>query len=222
MAPLVGPGTCILTLQNGIDSVTGLGEAFGAGRVLGGTAHISAVVQSPGLIRHTATERLFLGEPGGGVSERCRALAAAFEAAGVTAELSPDITLDIWRKFVVLTAFSGITCAARAPIGGIREEPALIDLFRLAVAETIDVGRAAGVSLDEAEAEAAEAGIQVLPPETRSSMLEDLNRGRRLELPWLSGRVAELGRELGQPTPTHSFIDAVLRPHVRGAANRQR
>ena len=55
-----------------------------------------------------------------------------------------------------------------------------------------------------------------LPPQTKSSMLEDLERGRRLELPWLSGAVVRIGAEVGVPTPTHQFITAVLRPHVNG------
>ena len=60
------------------------------------------------------------------------------------------------------------------------------------------------------------AGLQALPPQAKSSMLEDLERGRRLELPWLSGAVVRIGREAGVATPIHTFINAVLKPHVDG------
>ena len=87
-----------------------------------------------------------------------------------------------------------------------------------AAREAMSVARAKGVALPDTVRDEIEQSFRALPPHMRSSMLEDLERGRRLELPWLSGAVVRIGREVGVPTPTHTFITNVLRPHVNGTA----
>ena len=125
--------------------------------------------------------------------------------------------LDIWNKFVRLSVMSGMTAVTRSPLGVINSDPELRSMLEKAVREAIAVAQAKGIAVPESTVDDVAKAYAALPPQTKSSMLEDLERGRRLELPWLSGAVVRIGREVGVPTPTHSFINAVLRPHVNGS-----
>src|SRR5262249_50067670 len=102
--------------------------------------------------------------------------------------------------------------------GKIANDPELLAMALGAFREGAAVAQARGVAIPAQLVDGAAATLAALPPETKSSMLEDLERGRRLELPWLSGAVVPLGRELGVEAPTHRFIAAVLGPHVGGRA----
>jgi 2-dehydropantoate 2-reductase len=90
-------------------------------------------------------------------------------------------------------------------------------MLKAAARETLAVARAKGVAVPGTIDEDVAVAYKALPPQAKASMLEDLERGRRIELPWLSGAVARIGREVGVPTPIHTFINAVLKPHVDGA-----
>ena len=215
--PLVGPHTGVVTFQNGVDAPEVLARRLGAGHVVGGVAKIASVVAEPGVIRHTGTMAAFLfGELDGTRSERVVALAEACAAAAVDHELSADIRREIWDKMAFLATFAGLTSLLRLPIGPIRKDPSTRALLRAALEEAFAVARAKGVDLPDDFVERTLAHCDRLPFEMKSSMLQDLERGRRLELPWLSGTIARLGGELGVATPTHAFIAAALMLHADG------
>ena len=214
--PLVGPRTLVIPFQNGVDSVSVLTRALGTEHVAGGTAYVAAVVSEPGRIRHTAMGRLIFGPLNGAMPEvlvklRDVCLKARFESA-----LSESVQVDIWSKFVRLTAFSGMTALTRTPFGPIRDDPALRAMLDDAVSESAAVARARGIPLPATILEDIRSATDALHPMARSSMLEDLERGRRLELPWLSGAVVRIGNELGVEVPTHRLIVTLLRPHMNG------
>jgi len=216
LPPLIGPETVVVPFQNGVDSVGQLVRAVGREHTGGGTAYVAAVITEPGVIRHTANERLTFGELDGTRSERLERLLEACAAAGFSASLSDHIERDIWRKFVWLSMFSGVTTVTRLPIGAIRQDPDMLTLCQAAAMEGMAVAHAKGVSLPLAVLDELVPGLLALPPAAKSSMLEDLERGRPLELPWLSGAVVRIGEELDVPTPTHRFLATVLAPHVSG------
>jgi 2-dehydropantoate 2-reductase len=217
MGPLLEPHTGVVTFQNGVDAPEVLARVLGAGHVLGGVAKIAAVLAEPGVVHHTGTMASFVvGELDNTRSKRVAALAGALEAAGVDHEVSADIWRDIWDKMAFLATFAGVTTLMRRPIGPIREDPPTCAMLHAGLEEAYAVARARGVGLADDFVEATLAHCDRLPFEMKSSMLQDLERGRRLELPWLSGTVARLGRELGVPTPTHSFIAASLKLHADG------
>jgi len=114
-----------------------------------------------------------------------------------------------------------MTAVTRSPIGPLRDDPDLFAMWQAALLETMAVARAKGVPLTMQVFEETLAMMQGLPPTAKSSMLEDLERGRPLELPWLSGAVLRIGSEVGVETPIHRFIATVLRPHVSGGASRR-
>ncbi len=125
--------------------------------------------------------------------------------------------VEIWAKFASLTVFSGMTTVTRSPIGVIANDPELSAMMTAAMQESFAVARASGFAVDESAVASRMAASAATAPGLKSSMLEDLERGRPLELPFLSGAVVRRGEERGVPTPIHRFITTVLKPHVRGA-----
>jgi 2-dehydropantoate 2-reductase len=218
LPPLVGPATIVIPFQNGVDSVDVLTRAVGREHVAGGTAYVAAVISEPGVIRHTAMNRLVFGPVSGPPPALLQQLRDACTSAGIDATLSDHIMIDVWTKFARLSVYSGMTSVTRSPIGVIREDPELFAMMQTALRESIAVARARHIPLPDSTFDDALKATVALPAGAKSSMLEDLERGRRIELPWLSGALIRAGEEVGTPTPTHRLITALLRPHVNGRA----
>ena len=147
---------------------------------------------------------------------RARAFVDACHAAGVDAELTQDIRRALWEKFVFLGALSGVTCLARQPLGYIRSDADLRATFEAAMRETVAVARTRGVTLPDDFIARQLRALDGLPAEMRSSMLNDLVAGHRLEAPWLSGRVAQLASQAGIEAPVNRTLYAALKPYVDG------
>jgi 2-dehydropantoate 2-reductase len=216
-AAVMREDSAIVSFQNGVEAVSLLSRRFGPDRVLGGLAQISAVIESPGVIRHNGTiQRLVFGELDGKRSTRAEAFLSACLAAGIDAHLSDNIERAIWEKFVFLVGLSGTTTLTRCPLGQIRENPLTRALLLQVMTEAAALGRARGVPLPEDAAARQLAFMDTLPRELVASMLGDLRRGNPLELEWLSGTVARASEELGIPAPANSFIRAALTLHAGG------
>jgi 2-dehydropantoate 2-reductase len=216
LPPLVGPQTLVVPFQNGVESIDVLTRIVGRSHVAGGTAYVAAVVAEPGVIRHTAMNRLIFGPVSGPAAPALQQLLNACRRSGIDAALSERILVDIWAKFARLSVFSGMTAITRCPIGPIRQDPELRTMAEDALHESIAVARAKQIPLPASTFTEIVGATEALPANARSSMLEDLERGRRLELPWLSGAVVRIGDEVGIATPTHRLIVRLLRPHVNG------
>ena len=213
--PLVGPGTAVIPLQNGIDAHERLLPILGSSAVMGGVAQISASITAPGVITQVGTfMRMIFGELDGSRSQRAEDFLALCQKAGFDAVLSDQIITDLWMKFILLAANASITALARQPIGLLRDDPDIRPVFIAAYQEVIDLARAKGVTLPSDAIDRVLEFNRHAPPTMRASMALDLERGNRLELPWLGGKVAELGRQLGVPTPTHGVMYAMLKPYA--------
>lgn len=216
--PLIGPDTAVIPLQNGIDAAERLIPILGSRAVMGGVAQISASITALGVIQQVGTfMRMIFGEFDGKPSQRAKDFLALCLKAGFDATLSEQIQTELWMKFILLASNASIMALARQPIGRLREDPDLRPIFLAAWQETIDVGRASGVALPADALDKILDFTSHAPPAMKASMALDLDRGNRLELPWLGGKVAELGRQLGVPTPTHSLMYAMLKPYIMGA-----
>jgi len=216
VAPLVGPSTAVLSLQNGVIKDDILRRHFGDA-VMGGVAYVATHISRPGVIEQLGTmQRLILGEYSGRRSPRAEALLAALLKAGIQAELSPDIRRTLWEKYSFLVGLSGTTTTMRTTLGPIRSHPRarafLHDLFR----ETVAVGRAHGVALPANYADDRLAFADTLPPGMTSSMHHDLERGNPLEVEWLSGGVVTLGAAVGVPTPANRAVWDILALYAEG------
>lgn len=218
LRPLLRDGTAVISFQNGVGADERLQRVLGPGYAVGGVAHIGAHIASPGVIHHTGTlARLTVGEYDRQVTTRVEAFVEAGRRAGFETVLSPDINRTIWEKFVFLAAFSGVTALARQAIGPLRGDADGRWFYAEAVAEAVAVARALGIDLPEDQVERVLTFTDTLPADMTSSMRGDLDRGARLELPWLSGEVVRLGRQTGVPTPLHRAILAVLKGMADGA-----
>jgi 2-dehydropantoate 2-reductase len=217
ISPLLAGGGVVIPFQNGVESIERVGAVVGAGQVMGGVAYIAAKIAEPGVIAHTGTMAQLRFGPVAPVQQAAAtALAAACKGAGVDAEIAADIRQALWMKFVFLVALSGLTSVARQPIGVIRADPDLRATFESAMREVRAVGRARGVALaDEFIAEQMRFA-DTLPAEMKSSMLNDLEAGNRLEAPWLSGAVARMANEMGVPAPVNATLYAALKPYSAG------
>ncbi len=216
--PIMGPDTYVVTVQNGVSGPKLISSVLGADRVLGGSTYIISHITGPGMIHHIGTfQRIVFGELDGRLSDRGRAFEKACADADIDVELTDQIETTMWEKFIPLTVMSGMTAITRLPIGPILDDPATAALVDAAIEEVVAVGRAKGVGLKDDAAPLVQGGVRSAPYETKSSMLVDLERGKKMELPWLSGAVARFGEETGVPTPTHAFIASALAPHAGGA-----
>jgi 2-dehydropantoate 2-reductase len=216
LQPLIGPDTVVITLQNGVEAMDMVAKHVGAEHVAGGAAYIVVVVDRPGHLRHTTAQSLVFGERDGRRSDRLVAFEEAGKRAGFGAKASAQVEADLWVKFVRLSTWSGMTSVTRSPMGVVRDDPALFAMMMTAIDEAIAVGTARGITFPSDIVESTLGMIRNFPATSKSSMLEDLERGRRLELPWLSGAVVRLGKDVGVPAPTHQFITAVLTPFASG------
>src|SRR5262247_59790 len=216
--PIVGPNTAVIPLQNGIDASERLLPILGKEAVLGGVAQISATIAEPGVIRQTGTfMRLVFGELDGRPSHRAAAFLSLCQAAKFEAVHSTSILTALWEKFVLLATNSSVVALTRLPFGKLREDPDVFALFAKAVAEVAAVGRARGIALPPETETKALQSTRTFPADMLPSMAVDLMRGNRLELPWLAGKVVQLGRELSVPTPTFEVMYAALKPYANGA-----
>jgi 2-dehydropantoate 2-reductase len=217
--PLVGPQTAVIPQQNGVDAHERLIPILGREAVLGGTAWVTGSIVAPGVIRQTGTyQRLIYGELDGTMSERGQRLAAACAAAGFDGEFEPNVLVPVWQKFLSIVPLSSVNSLTRAPLGVYREDPELWRLCEETLKETIAVGLAEGVPLPPDSFDKVAAQLRSMPPHHMTSMCNDLLRGNRIELPWFAGKVVELGRKHGIPTPTCNLLYAALKPHVNGKA----
>ena len=217
--PAVGPGTWVMSLQNGVEKERALVDALGRGPVIGGTTQIAAVIREPGVVQHNGRmANLIYGELDGARTERIAALGAAARAApGFDATLAEDVELEIWKKFSFLAPFAGITALHHSPIGPIRSDPGRRRGLEALVREAVAVGRAEGVDFGPDREGEVMGFIDGLPESMKSSMLHDLEAGKPLELDWLTGAICRLGDRHGIETPMSDRVHAALAPFREGA-----
>ncbi len=227
MAPMVGPDTAVLCLQNGVDSYLAPAAAFGAGRVLAGAVYIEAGMPSPGVVSQAGgVVRVVFGEPDGPerpapegegeLPERGRAIADAFNASGVPAELAADIRAGLWAKFLFIATMAGVTAMARQTLAELMPRPEWREVVVGCLREVEAAGRANGVNFPPGIHDTTLAYIEDNLADLQASMHTDVLAGRPLELEALNGAVVRAGRAAGVPTPINDVIYAMLRPLADG------
>jgi 2-dehydropantoate 2-reductase len=214
-----------LTLQNGVDSVDEVAASVGVSRVLGGSAYVATALSRPGVIDQTGTHRrIVFGEVAGGtprVSDRVQAIHDAFAGADIVSEPAADARVPIWEKFCYLAPFAAWTGAARAPIGPLWADPSARALLISAFREVEGIARAEGVDLPADVIDRIIAYVDSIPPDTRSSLLIDLQQGKPIEVEALPGSVVRRGARAGVATPIMAVLYAVLKPHAGGRSSHQ-
>ena len=216
--PLVGDDTILLPIQNGVTSCEQLVRIVGDKAVIGGVTYADGSVVEPGIVSfgHSKAPLLF-GELEGGDSERTKRLQATFDTAELQSELSANMSRVLWGKFVAVCATSGVLALLRLPIGNAFAIPECSELMLGVMIEVEALAHTKGIGLEKG---IAQRQFDLLKknaaPSMRSSQLNDILKGHRLELEALNGTAVRLGEELGVPTPLNRFCYAALKPYVDG------
>jgi 2-dehydropantoate 2-reductase len=223
IAPMLGPGTTVLTLQNGVDSVSEVAAIAGEPRVLGGTTYIATALAAPGLIEQTGTHRrIVFGEVFGDLprsSERVRQIHEALAGADIQAEAVEDGRVPIWEKFIFLVSLAGFTGAARLPIGPLWADAIIKERFLDGCREIERLARAEGVPVAAGVIDNISRYVDGIPGTMRSSLLIDLSMGKRIEVEALQGSVVRRAARAGVPVPIMSTLYAVLKPWAHPPAS---
>lgn len=215
--PMLGPDTVVVPFLNGVEAADRLAAILPPKNVANGVANISTTIAAPGVIRQTGEfNRFVFAERDSRPSARIDALRSAITEAGSNAPATDNIERDLWSKFVLFSAVSGVTAAGRCTIGDITTYPALGELYRDVVAETARLARARGVAVSDTIEQDIWTAASKLPPTMRASTAIDLEHGRPLEIEWISGAVARLSREAGLDAPLNTAFYALLRPYKDG------
>lgn len=212
IAPMVGAGTVIVNLQNGVDNEEKLAAVYGAERVMGGAAYIFTSIAGPGLIRQIGgPRRMVFGEMSSGASKRGDAILAELKDAEINAEYAQDIEAELWTKFIFICAIGGMTALTRSSIGEIMAYEGTRNMMRETMREVFLVGRAKGVNLPDGADEGRYRFIDEQNPASKGSLCHDLEAGRRLEIDALCGTVSRIGAQVGVETPCNDFITRTLK-----------
>ena len=230
LKPLICPDTVVLTLQNGVDSTDEVAAIVGKEHVLGGTTYVATALEGPGLIVQTGVHRsIIFGEVFGlpdvasvksgdvsRITPRVQAIADVLAAADIQVTPVADARIPIWDKFVYLVAFSGFTGASRLAIGHIWKYPHVQEMFYAASREIAAIAKAEGVTISENRFETLREYMANIPPSTRSSLLIDLEQGKRIEVEALQGAAVRRAAKHGVPVPIVSTLYAVLKAWESG------
>jgi 2-dehydropantoate 2-reductase len=239
LGELLAPGAAAIWAQNGIpwwyfqglpDSPAGdslqsvdpggvIAGSIGPEHNVGCVVYCSTEIVEPGVIRHIEGTRFTLGEPDGSLSERCREISAAFAAGGLRAPVEARLRDQIWLKLVGNVAFNPVTALTRATLGELGTLPEMHDLLREIFAECAAVAARLGISFPVSLDRRLAAGLAVGGHKT--SMLQDLEAGKRLELDCMTGAVAELAGRLGIDVPHVRTVHACAKLLDQLAARRQ-
>ena len=219
LKPVLGPGTTVVSTQNGIpwwyfqgfggewdglrlervDPGGVISSAIEARRVVGSIVYFSTEITAPGVVQHIEGNRISLGEPDGSRSDRCRRIAEALIACGLRCPITARIRHEIWVKVLGNASFNPVSALTRATLVQMVRDPEVCSLIRNIMQEVEEVSRKLGldlpVSIDQRIAGAEKVG------EHKTSMLQDLEAGRSMELEALVGAVVELGSRVGLPMP---------------------
>ena len=205
-------GAVIVPLLNGIDVADRL-VALGVPRasIVGGLVAASLVRSAPGVVeRRSPFDRVVLGELDRVSRDRTPRFVDTLTAAGVSAQLSDDMRLDLWRKFAFIVPMTVACGMARQAVGAVLATEDGRARVTGALHEIVEVSRAVGANLDDADEAWIRDQLFALPPAMRPSFLQDLERGGPTEVDLLAGTVCRLGRESGVSTPIHDEAAAAF------------
>jgi 2-dehydropantoate 2-reductase len=204
---LVGPETTILSVMNGLDSEEILGAVYGMDKVLYTVAVGIDAVREGNRVTHTKPGTLYLGEATNDPpSERVRRVGALLDRAGIAHETPPDMIRTLWWKFMINVGVNQASAVMRAPYGTFQISPEAQALMETLMREVIVLAEAEGVDLGEQDIRAWYDFMNGLSPEGKTSMLQDVEAGRKTEVEMFAGKVVELGAVHGIATPVNETL----------------
>ena len=209
---LVGDQTTIVSAMNGLDSEETIGAVYGADKVLYGIAVGIDAVRQENRITYTTGGKLYFGEADNTEpSPRVRTVQAALERAGIVYEVPADMIRILWWKFMVNVGMNPSSAVLRAPYGTFQASPDARALMEALMHEVLVLAGAAGVNLVEKDIDDWYAVLDTLSPQGKTSMLQDVEAGRKTEVEMLAGKAVELGQTYGIATPVNRTMLQIIR-----------
>jgi 2-dehydropantoate 2-reductase len=208
LKPLWGDAL-FLSLQNGLGNVELLAEH--AERVLGGVTYSGVTFVGPGVIEHAGTGDTVLGPYRGTSLADAERLAATLRECGIETTVTGSIAATLWKKAVVNACFNPLTGLLEVRSGALASSNSLSDCSMLIVSEATSVARACGVEIDEGELLERVRGVSVATSRNKSSMLQDMQKGRRTEIDAINGAIARLGAERGIDCPVNRVLTLLVK-----------
>lgn len=205
--PILGPDSTVLSLQNGWGNGPRIAEVVGKERVVLGVCYHSATVLGPGHVLHAGQGKTFIGEMDGAVTPRVQKIAEAFKAAGLDIEASAQVLKEIWSKLALNVATLPTSSTIKLTAEKLPNTPEMQSLMRALLLEVVSVAQLQGIALDFTERWNAITGLLgKLAPNTKGSMLQDVENRRRTEIDVMCGAIVEAGQRLGFATPYNNAM----------------
>jgi len=212
VTPFVGDNTLFLSVMNGIDSEERIGAAFGAGKVLYAVAVGIDALREGNAMTYTTQGKLFFGEKENrALSERVRRLQALFDRAGIVYETPTDMLRILWWKYMINVGINQASAVLRAPYGVFQTSPEARELMDSAMTEVTAVAAAAHVNITGEDIENWYGFMARLSPAGKTSMLQDIEAKRKTEVEMFGGKMIELGKTYGIPTPVNETLFRIIR-----------
>jgi 2-dehydropantoate 2-reductase len=200
-APLIGPETAVLSLQNGWGNAPCIGAIVGEERVMVGVTYHSATLLGPAHIQHAGQGMTYVGELSGEMSERLQRTADALHRAGFEVTATGQVLKEIWSKLALNVCTLPSSALLRFYAGQLVEHEGTLQLMRALLQETVAVANALGIALDFEERWNAITGLLQRSSGARASMLQDVENRRQTEIDVINGAIVAAGREHRIPTP---------------------
>jgi len=215
LASVVGKDTIIITFQNGIENDLIIKKIINSNNVYPGVAYIISAKTKPGVIEQTGgLRRLIFGDRDNPNNPRLKEVEKIMQTAGIDASLSDDITRDLWKKYMFIVAFSGMTAVSRSPIGKVLANPITLESYKRCVREAIMVAKAHNVTVAGDAFENIMTISKNSAPVSKSSLLVDIENGRKNEIETLNGTLVRLARRYDIDAPVNELIyGAILYSH---------
>ena len=210
LVPLLHEKTVVLPVLNGVDIAERLRLILPRGVVLSGCVYISAFIEAPGVVRQVGGTCQLVFGPDTGKPDQYRSLEALLKEAGIKAELSNDIAVPLWTKYLFVSPMAGVTSLMGLCFGDVMADGKGRGMVRGLMAEIERLAAAKGIALPADSVEHGIATVERFPPATKSSMQLDYEKGRRTELELFIGFAVRAGRLLGVPMPLHDELYTAL------------
>ena len=211
--PMVGPGTVVLSLQNGIDNGDQLAEAFGLDRVMIGSAYMEGRIVEPGVVYQSGPGMATFGERRPGITGRGRDLLQTFQHAGWRVELQENMPGMLWKKFAYIAGSAAVNAAVyNSDYQEMRSVPETRELIKSAIEEALAVGRALGAPIMADSLDWAMDSLDRFPAQGKATLAKDFLEGRPVELEGLTGTLVRIGHTAGVPTPINDALYSILKP----------
>lgn len=212
LAKVVNQDTILLTFQNGIDNDNQIKKYIKNSFVYPGVCYIITTKTKPGIIEQTGgLRKLFFGNRTNPGDNKLKEIEKMLKKAGIDVNLSEDITRDLWKKFMFIVAFSGMTAVCRSPIGKVLNDPVSRQIYERCVREAIQVAKTMKIKINEDSFESIMRTSLNTAPSSKSSLLIDIENNRKNEIETLNGTLVRIAKKNQIDVPINQTIYSAIK-----------